>query len=130
MDTQATNYKEHHDPHNVECRHNFLADNPCSCKRKLNRKPFRVVKVHDNSAGQGCRKQFVVEVHPGGSLVIREHGRTRKSSVEVTIASVYERALMLRARAIIANKAREKADRRSTKKLALKLARQAAKAAR
>lgn len=112
MDTQATNYKDHHDPHN-DCPHNHDAEQPCTCKRVLNRKPYRVCKVRDASAPHGIRPQLILSVYPNGMLEIREHGRRMK--VQTTLADVYARALMHQARAEMNAKRKAKKLRKAGK---------------
>lgn len=50
-----------------------------------NRKPYRVVRVHDpEKPYHGVSADFVVEVHPNGLVVIREKGRRVRRSTTVT----------------------------------------------
>lgn len=119
MDTQSTNYKDHHDPHSETCPHNADPENACECKRVVNRKPFRVCRVTDKSVGHGIRPSFVCEVWPDGRLVIREQGR--KLRVVTTLGTVYEQCLMRDARNAILAKRKIKNDRKKLRQAARKV---------
>lgn len=105
-----------HKPSNPDCPHNADPSLACGCKRKRTRKPFRTYRVQDLTAGHGCRKYFTVQMHPKGLLVIRETGRRSASAVTVTVAGVYEAALLRRARAAIFAKRLAKAERRKARR--------------
>jgi hypothetical protein len=70
------------------CPHNLDITRDCTCKRKVNRKPYRVVRVSDPTAANYQRDgRIVVEVHPNGLLVFRERGRRKQYST--TVGKIY-----------------------------------------
>ena len=77
-----------HDPRNEDCDQNRVSFADCTCKRKINRKPYRVVRVSDPTAANYQRDgRIVVEVHPNGLLVFRERGRRKAYST--TVGKIY-----------------------------------------
>lgn len=106
-----------HKPRNEACPHNTDVEACCTCKRTRTRKPFRTLRLHDATASHNVRKRFVVEVHcSNGLLVIREAGRTRKSAITVTIARIYERALLRAALVKRAQRAKDKRERKAARR--------------
>lgn len=100
--------KDHHSPNNEECEHNQAIDRDCTCKRVLNRKPFRVCKVHDTATKDRDRRtspDIIIEVHPNGRLVFREKGK--RTRFETTSVKVFE-GLRWRAAMVAAQEARAK----------------------
>ncbi len=106
--------KPWHDPHDADCQQNFNVRADCSCKRIVNRKAYRVVRVNDRSVSHGIRPRFVAEIWPDGRLVIREQGR--KLRVETTLGAVYEGCLMREARRAMAVKQAARKARRLERK--------------
>lgn len=100
--------KAWHDPRNYSCANNEDIYKNCTCKRVVNRKPYRVVRVHDGKAPAGVKADIVVEVHPNGRLVFREAKRRR--GYETTAGAVYYRIMAQEAR--VAAMAKKKARRR------------------
>lgn len=81
-----------HDPRNELCGQNQHLDANCTCKRKVNRKPYRVVRVSDPTAANYQRDgRIVVEVHPNGLLVFRE--RNRRKTYSTTVGKIYSNLL-------------------------------------
>jgi hypothetical protein len=110
-------YRDWHEPQNEDCLHNHdPITQPCTCKRKLIRKPFRVVRVRDANVGHGIRPELSIEVYPNGRLVIREAGRRMR--VEATLGAVYEQCLMRDARRVVFAKRKAKQERRKVAKIA------------
>lgn len=106
------NYKDWHNPHNEDCPQNWeyskAGSLDCTCKRKVNRKPFKVIRVHDESVGgHKVPKDIVLEVHPGG--LIRLRAKRGKTSFDTTAATIYARLLW--AEAMKAAKAKKAARR-------------------
>lgn len=87
-----------HDPRNPGCSQNAHWTCDCTCEKpKRQRKPYRTVKVHDESVSMHkVRPDIILEIHPNGRLVLREKGR--RSSLYTTVASVYERLVIGEAR--------------------------------
>lgn len=77
-----------HDPYNDVCPQNIDAGNSCTCKRKINRKSYRVMRINDPTAANYQRDgRIILEVHPNGLLVLRERGRRKR--YETTVGKIY-----------------------------------------
>lgn len=98
--------RDWHSPRNNDCAHNMSPGSDCCCKRPVNRKPFRVVRVNDTSVDMHkISGRIVAELHPNGILVLREAGR-RKRYV-TTLGTIY--AKLVWHEAITAAKAKKQA---------------------
>lgn len=78
-----------HDPRNESCEQNrHPIEGHCTCKRKVNRKSYRVMRVNDPTAANYQRDgRIILEVHPNGLLVLRERGRRKR--YETTVGKIY-----------------------------------------
>ena len=79
-----------HSPQNSLCAQNADIDAACTCKRVVERKPYRVVRIHERNPPHRVSDKLVVKLWPDGRMEIREHGR--RFSVTVQISYVYDRA--------------------------------------
>lgn len=78
-----------HQPNEKTCPQNANAKHPCTCKRPMKRKPFRVCRVRDNTVPRGVKPEISFEVYPNGRLVFREKNRSK--FYETTAGAIYER---------------------------------------
>lgn len=101
--------RDWHSPHDNSCPHNADPLLSCTCKRKVTRKPYRVVRVNDPHADRA--HLIVAELHMGnGMLVLRQKGRRKR--VSVSLGVLYERLVFNEAmRAVREAKAKRKAGR-------------------
>jgi hypothetical protein len=107
--------RDWHSPHNDECPHNHDVESDCSCKRKVERKPFRTLRLHDSitpNRGHKTSPDIIIEAHlQNGLLIFREKGK--RTRYETTVVKIYE-GLRWRAAMVAAQEARAK--RKSRKK--------------
>lgn len=99
-----------HDTKNEACPQNQEGQlhKDCTCKKQVNRKGYRVCRVHDEITKDRSHKtsqDIVIEVHPLGRLVFREKGKRKR--YETTAVRVLE-GLRWRAAMISAQEARAK----------------------
>lgn len=76
-----------HQPHDDGCPNNNDPMKPCTCKRPLHRKPYKVCRVHDNKVPHGISPDIIMETHPNGLLVFREKGR--RTRYETTAGQIF-----------------------------------------
>jgi len=105
-----------HNPRNEDCPHNLDATEDCNCKRIVNRKPYRVIRVHDENVPRGYRNDIIVEVWPNGLIKLRERGRRAKSAHGIMAGDLYSMLLRRHALAIVAAKRKARAEKRKAKK--------------
>jgi len=108
--------KEWHDVHNDECPNNGDSQCDCKCKRIVNRKPYRKIKVRDENVPRGYRHDMIVEVWPHGLITLRERGRRRSSSHSIMAGDLYAMLLRWKALAHVAAKKKARAERRRLRK--------------
>lgn len=113
--------KDWHQPNNEACPQNKNINRDCECARpKRNRKPYRVCRVHClEDIPHRVKPDIIMEVHPGGRLILREKGRPMRFSYGTTIGKIYGRLVMNEALA----KARAKAAKRAAGRKARKAVR-------
>jgi hypothetical protein len=111
MKINIGNIKDWHKPSNDDCPQNFSLEADCTCKRPVNRKPYRVVRVVDQGVAHNVNPKIVIEVWPNGTLTFREAKRRRK--YHASTADIY--SMLVRRQAI-----RELAERKQARKLARK----------
>lgn len=87
MAASVGHVRDWHSPHNEDCAHNMTPAADCSCKRKVNRKPFRVLRVNDVSVKMHkVSGRIIAESYPNGLLILREHGK--RTRYETTLGAV------------------------------------------
>lgn len=73
--------KECHKPHNDDCPNNADARFDCTCKsdKKVERKPYREIKVklRPEFVEHRMNSRLTVRLWPDGQIGLREHGRRR-----------------------------------------------------
>ena len=99
-----------HSPRNEKCAQNYDADLDCTCKRVRHRKNYRVVRVKDDSVPHGVRQRIILEIHPDGTIILREQGRRKTNSYSTTTGKIF--GGLLWRQAMIAAKAK-RAQRKS-----------------
>lgn len=108
--------KEWHNPRNDECPHNQELASDCTCKRIVNRKPYRKVRVYDEKVPHGYRPNIVVEVWPNGLIRLREMGRRDKNAHGIFASDLLPMLVRRRALAELAAKKKARAERRKQKR--------------
>jgi hypothetical protein len=108
--------KDWHNPRNEQCTHNRIIFAPCTCKRPVHRKPYRVVRVK-------LRPQFIegrmrarveLEIHPDGLLRLREIGRRRR--YETNVGRIYWGCVWREAMAVAQAAKAKRKNRRHTRR--------------
>jgi len=112
--------KDWHYPNNAECRHNADVYEDCTCKRIVNRKPYRRIRVHDEKVPHGYRHDIIVEVWPNGLIKLRERGRREKSAHGVMAGDLYSTLVRRHALAIVAAKRKARAEKRKARRKGVK----------
>jgi|SRR5215471_3517153 len=108
--------KNAHNPRNEDCPHNLNATLDCNCKRIVNRKPYRVIRVHDSNVPRGYRHDIIVEVWPNGLIKLRERGRREKSAHGIMAGDLYSMLLRRAALAHVAAKRKARAEKRKLRR--------------
>ena len=108
--------KDWHNPRSEDCDHNRDAINDCNCKRIVNRKPYRRIRVYDINVPHGYRHDIIVEVWPNGLIKLRERGRREKSAHGIMAGDLYSMLLRRAALAYVAAKRKARAEKRKLRK--------------
>jgi len=101
--------RDWHRPRDPLCAQNNDLDADCTCTRQRNRKPYRVVRVHDateRTGGMRFNPKLVLSIWPNGVIKIREHGCRQEYTL--TAGSIFQRARYAEAMQKINEKARNK----------------------
>lgn len=106
-----------HDPRNERCAHNLDPRFDCQCRgQRLGvRKPFKVVRVHDENVARRTRPDLVWEIYQNtGAITLREKGKRRRYTA--TTADIFQWLLRREAMRYLGMKAANKAARKKARK--------------
>lgn len=82
--------RDWHSPHNEACPHNADIAASCTCKRILNRKPFKTVRATCPEADRAAHRNIVATIRmDNGLLTLRFKGK--RKTVSTTLLALYER---------------------------------------
>lgn len=102
-----------HRPANPDCPHNSDIKSDCNCKRIVNRKPFRVVRVHDDNVPYRVNPNLILEIYPHGRIAIREQRRSRR--YWTSTADIYAWRVRIEALQALAAAKKARAEKRKQK---------------
>lgn len=106
--------KDWHEPRDEQCPHNENVERDCTCKRPVNRKPYRRVVVTDNGVGHRVNPVLIFEIYPDGTVALRE--KKRKQRFYITASRLYSQMMQSAALAHLAAKRKARADRLKLRK--------------
>lgn len=104
--------RDWHQPRNEDCMHNASPAADCTCKRIVQRKPFKTVRATCPEADRAAHRNIVATIRmDNGLLTLRFKGK--RKTVSTTLLALYERLTMLEAQRVIRERKAARKARRS-----------------